>query len=58
MNVFSHQQFFTLIPVTDKKAKIKQNSQTFFKDRQVIKKLKSSYCIWSQKSQVTNPDFS
>ena len=39
MNVFAHQQFFTLTPVTHKKAQIKQNGQTFFKAKQVIKKI-------------------
>ena len=38
MNVFAHQQFFTLIPVTHKKAQIKQNDQTFFQGQTSDKK--------------------
>ena len=40
MNVLAHQQFFTSIPVSHKKAKIKQNGQTFFQGQTSNKKAK------------------
>ena len=40
MNVFANQQFFTLIPVTHKKAKIKQNGQANCQGQKSNKKAK------------------